>query len=148
MNARPLGLAGVTVLLAALLIGCDQLPQAAADLAVGECFAQPSTTTDITEVQRRPCADAHDAEVFAVLTHPAGSDVAYPIISGVDDFVEEQCVPLFKTYTGLDIDGQDELDMGWFWPTLQGWRDGDREVTCYLTAREGQLTGSRRAATP
>ena len=146
VRSRLVGL--LLVAAAAGMLGCDQLPQSAADLAVGECFDEPSETTDISEVQRRPCAGPHDAEVFAVLTHPAGPDIPYPVISGVDDFVEEQCVPLFKTYTGLDIDSQDELDMGWFYPNLQGWGDGDREVTCYLVASEGQLTGSRRAAAP
>jgi hypothetical protein len=135
-------------LVVGLFAGCDQLPQAAQDLAVGECFDVPSETTDITEIQRRPCNAAHDAEVFAVLNHPAPADEPYPVISGVGDLVEDECVPLFAEYTGVGIDDQQELDIGWFYPTMQGWRDGDREVTCYLVALEGKLDTSRRAGSP
>ena len=135
-------------LVVAGLAGCDRLPGAATDLQVGECFDEPAESTDISEVQRRPCNEPHDAEVFAVLNHPAGPDDAYPIISGVDDFVESDCLPIFETYTGTPYDSQEELDIAWLWPTMNGWRDGDREVTCYLiSATDGQqLTGSQRAA--
>ena len=30
--------------------------------------------------------------------------------------------------------------MGWFYPTTEGWNDGDREITCYAIRIDGATT--------
>jgi len=126
------------------VVACDQLPGSAADLAVGDCFNEPAATDDITEVQRRPCAEAHDAEVFAVLTWDRDT---YPIDLSLDSFIDEQCLPIFESFTGTAFDSQTDLTVGWFYPSRSSWDDGDREITCYLVRPDGEdLVGSRRVA--
>ena len=141
----------IVVLLPVLLVGGfvfrSYLPGAASDLQVGDCFDEPAQTAEIQEVQRRPCQDSHDAEVFSVLNHPAGQGDPYPISLTLERFIDEQCLPAFGSYTGTAFESQNELTVGWFYPTFESWGSGDREVTCYLVRPDGQqLTGSRRAA--
>lgn len=126
--------AAVTIL---VLSGCTLLPGSVADLAVGDCFDEPTTEGDVSDVQHQPCDQPHDAEVFLVLTHPADASAAYPVVSGFDDYISENCVPAFAAYTGRDFDTDTELDLGYFRPTLTGWGDGDREFTCYISRADG-----------
>ena len=136
--------AALALSLSLLLVGCDQLPGAAADLNVGDCFMEPDATDDISEVQHRPCGEGHDAEVFAVLNYEGDT---YPIEMTLERFIDEQCLPAFATYTGEAFDTQTDLTVGWFYPTRQSWNDGDREVTCYLIRSDGQqLTLSQRVS--
>ena len=121
----------------ALLSGCTLLPGSVTDLAVGDCFDEPQTEGDVSEVQHQPCDQPHDAEVFLVLTHPADASAAYPVVSGFDDYIGEHCVPAFATYTGRDFQADTEFDLGYFRPTLEGWGDGDREFTCYVSRADG-----------
>jgi hypothetical protein len=104
---------------------------------------EPGATDDITDVQRRPCNEGHDAEVFHVVNYEGET---YPIEMTMERFVDERCVPAFEAYTGAAFDSQTELTFGWFYPTRASWNDGDREVSCYLLRSDGEtLTGSRRA---
>jgi hypothetical protein len=121
----------------ALLTGCTLLSGSVTDLAVGDCFDEPQTEGDVSEVQHQPCDQPHDAEVFLVLQHPADSTVAYPVVSGFDDYIGENCVPAFSTYTGRNFETDTEYDLGYFRPTLTGWGEGDREFTCYIGRADG-----------
>ena len=139
----------VVVVMAGFVASCDRITGSAADLQVGECFDQPADTTEVSDVQRQPCDEAHDAEVFLVVDHPGGDDETYPISLTVDRFVLEQCKPAFNTYTGLDYDTSTDLDFSYFYPTREGWNDGDREFTCYaVRADEAKMTSSLRAGAP
>jgi hypothetical protein len=123
----------------------DRLPGAAAELAAGQCIDLPSDEGSFTDVQRQPCDQAHDAEVFIVLTHPAPPGEAYPVLSGFDDYVEENCVPAFEAYTGRSFPDS-ELTFGWFSPTLTGWGEGDRGFTCHVARVDrAKMTSSVRA---
>jgi predicted small secreted protein len=146
-NLNAARLVAVLVLSSALLVACNMLPGAAEDLKVGDCFDLPTETSDIEEVQHRPCNEPHDAEVIAVLTHPAGPDEAYPVISGFGDYVEENCLPAFESYTGRDFASAAELDVGYLHPTLLGWGEGDRGFSCHALRLDGaKLAASVRAA--
>jgi hypothetical protein len=132
-----------------MLAGCTLLPGAVTDLAVGDCFDEPESEGEVSDVQHRPCDQPHDAEVILVFTHPGGSEEAYPVVSGFDDFIREQCVPAFASYTGRDFDTDTELAMGYFHPTLTGWGEGDRGFTCYVYRVDGaQTSQSYRAGAP
>lgn len=143
---------GILLIIAVVVVGFilfrDRLPGTAADLQVGECFDQPAESTEISDVQRQPCNEAHDAEVFLVVDHPAAAGETYPISLTIDRFVVEQCKPAFFTYSGLDFDTETVLDISYFYPTREGWDDGDREVTCYIVrVDDTKLTGSLRYTT-
>lgn len=141
---RTIWRSGMLIAILCLAAACDQLPGAAADLAVGNCFMEPSATDDISEVQHRPCGEAHDAEVFAVLNYEGDT---YPIEMTLERFIDEHCLPAFASYTGEAFDTQTELTVGWFYPTRESWNEGDREVTCYLIRPDGQpLTASQRVS--
>lgn len=140
-----LGILGLIVVggIAYAFLTRDSSPGDAAALQVGDCFDLPSDLSSINDVQHQPCNKEHDAEVFLVFTHPAGSDEAYPVVSGFSDFVQEQCTPAFTSYTGRPAETETELAYGWFQPTLTSWGKGDRGFTCHITrADEQKLSGS------
>jgi hypothetical protein len=127
----------------------DRVSNDVTSLAAGECFDEPSVEAEIKDVQRQPCNEPHDAEVIAVLTHPAPAGEAYPVVSGFDDYIEQNCVPAFEAYLGIEWDTAVDYNMGYFRPTLSGWADGDRGFTCYVSRTDGaKLTNTVLAAAP
>ena len=125
----------------------DSLTGAATELQVGDCFDEPDVTDEITDVQHQPCTSPHDAEVFLNFTSPAGPDEPYPVVSGFAEFVHENCLPAFESYTGRDWETDTVLDYGAYTPTLSGWTDDahDRAFTCYVVrVDDGQLYGSMK----
>lgn len=113
------------------------------DLAIGTCFDVP-TQTSISTVTKHACTEAHDAEVFHIgeMTGESGS---YPISLTVDRFVTENCEPTFITYVG-EAAAAGDLTFGYFYPSRDGWEDGERSVTCYaLRLDEAKLTQSVKA---
>jgi len=125
----------------------DRLSNDVTSLAVGECFDEPTVEEEIQDVQRQPCNEPHDAEVIANLTHPAAKGEPYPVVSGFDDYIEQNCVPAFESYTGADWDTDTTYTIGYFRPTLSGWGDGDRGFTCYLSRIDDQkMTSSVHGA--
>ena len=114
--------------------------QSAGDLAVGTCFDEPGRDTNITTVTRRDCTAPHDAEVFHVAEYTGAN---YPISLSLDSFIEESCVPAFTTYVGQAVDESENLTIGYFHPSRDGWDDGDRTITCYAVRDDGaKLTTS------
>lgn len=117
--------------------------QSADDLAVGTCFDVP-TQTSVSTVTRQDCTVAHDAEVFHN-TEYDGDSTTYPISLTMDGFVIDTCGPVFATYVGEELEASD-LTIGYFYPSRDGWGDGDRTVTCYAQpADESKLTQSVKA---
>ena len=115
--------------------------QSAGDLAVGTCFDVPGRDTDISTVTRHECTEAHDAEVFHVAEYTTGS--TYPISITLDSFIDDTCVPVFATYVGEEFETSPDLTIGYFYPSRDGWNDGDRTVTCYLVREDkSKLTES------
>jgi len=133
----------------------DRLSNDAASLQPGECFDQPAAgTTLVTDVQRQPCNEPHDAEVFANISHTAAPAASYPPATEFDDIAGDECVPMIQTYTGLSVAQliERKLDLSYFYPTPDGWRGGDRVVTCYArSSDDSKLTAPIRnlgTATP
>jgi hypothetical protein len=129
----------------------DRLTSSADDLRVGDCIDEPAGTTDIKEVQHQPCSDAHDGEVFAVVTHTAAMGTAYPPESEFRDLANDECLPALQTYTGMDLMTfvNAGYDFSAFYPSPEGWNDGSRDVTCYLvkaTPPGGKITGSLKTS--
>lgn len=114
-------------------------------LAVGDCFDRPASSTPITSVQHRPCTDAHDAEVVGVFQYPATTDGAYPGRDQIYAFSESVCPPAAATYVGATLDLLTDFDVRNYRPSPEGWAAGPRVIACYVTRSDGApLTSSVR----
>jgi hypothetical protein len=144
---------GVIIVIAVVVVGGfvlfrDRLSTSAGDLNVGDCMDDPAETTGITEVQRQPCNEPHDGEVFAVFSHTAAPGAPYPPASEFGDLIDDECVPAMEAYTARSYDEvlAAGLDISALYPAASSWSDGNREVTCYLLKLDGsKMTGSVRA---
>ncbi len=154
MGRRGVWMAGIAVL--GLLAGAcdDDVDKAGAStlfrLRIGECFnssaAAAGRTVEVKDVSSVSCEGVHDSEVFAVLTHPAAADVAYPGDESVADYAAAECLLRFPPYTGSSYDDSD-LEVASLRPDEDSWDDkDDREVACVLYQKDATLTGSRRKA--
>ena len=154
MGRRGVWLAGIAVL-ALIASGCDSSTDKAGAstlfrLQTGDCFRSSagtaSRTVEIKDVTTVPCADPHDGEVFAVVTHPAAKDAPYPGDEAVADFASSECLTRFPAYTGATYDDSD-LHVATVRPDRDSWVDkDDRDVACVLYQQGATLTGSRRKA--
>ena len=134
----------VLVLIAAGAYAISQ-NQAASDLAVGQCFDEPTSSVDITTVVKHACTEAHDAEVFHVVEYTEGD--TFPISLSIDRFIDETCVPAFETYLGQPFESATDFDLGYFYPDRDSWDKGDRTFSCYITRVDGaKLTQTVKAA--
>ena len=119
----------------------------AGELAVGDCFDEPEqVTTTVKDVQHHPCTDLHDAEVFYVgKFEPATT--TFPSDAEFVSFIRDRCTGAFNTYTGLDFNTAQDLDYSAFYPTSEGWSDGDRQITCYVVkVDQSQFNASMKKA--
>ncbi len=145
----------VIVVVAVIVVGLgflfrDRVTGQAADLQVGDCFdipADASASATVNDVLHHPCTDAHEGEVFAVLTYPGDSSAVYPTQDAFDAFAAAQCGPAFTSYTGLALSAPTNLEGSYLFPTPDGWTSNDdRKITCYLDDSTGQpLTQSMRS---
>jgi hypothetical protein len=153
MGRRGILLAGIAVVGLVMAAGCDGGTEKAGASALfhlqpGECFHSSAgtagRTVQVKDVSSVPCGEAHDGEVFAVVTHPAARDVAYPGDEAVADFAAGECLARFPAYTGGSYDDSD-LEVASVRPDHDSWADkDDREVACVLYQKDAALTGSRR----
>jgi len=154
MGRRGVWLAGIAVL-GLISSGCDSgTDNAGAStlfrLETGDCFRSSAgtggRTVEIKDVTTVPCADTHDGEVFAVVTHPAAKDAPYPGDDAVADFASTECLTQFPAYTGATYDDSD-LQVASVRPDHDSWVDkDDRDAACVLYQQGSTLTGSRRKA--
>ena len=141
--------AGIGAILAIGVIGAMFGPKAAIDLAVGDCFDEPTTPGEISEVPHHQCFQAHTAEVFAVVAYSGNQSGTYPTDAEFEASARAQCGPGFDAYTGGGGGAAATVDIGYLMPTATGWTKGDRRMVCYLVAPTGQtFNQSLRAATP
>jgi hypothetical protein len=116
-------------------------------VAPGECFDQPTGTTDNRDIQLQPCSSPHDAEAISSTTHPAAPGAPYPTVDELRTFMRSACVPGFATYTGSNFDSESGLDFGLFYPIQEKWNAGERDVVCYVSYTDRtKLTSSLRDA--
>jgi hypothetical protein len=148
-------MAGIAVV-GLLVAGCDggRVDNAGASsvfhVQTGECFHSSAgtagRTVEVKDLSSVPCADAHDGEVFAVVSHPAPKAAVYPGDDAVADFAAAECLQRFPAYTGGSYDDSD-LQVATVRPGHDSWVDkDDREVACVLYQKDSTLTGTRRKA--
>ena len=120
------------------------------DLAVGDCLRMPDSE-EISSVESAPCAEAHELEVFALVTIGESSIAPYPGEDAVADAVFELCLPRFQPYIGASYDTSDWWINAIF-PTQESWEEADdREGTCVvyqpgLNDEPTTLTGTARGS--
>ncbi|MGV4887065.1 DUF4190 domain-containing protein [Streptomyces viridosporus] len=113
-------------------------------LEKGDCFDAPDGLEGLAyEAYPVPCEEEHDGEVFALV---ALDDGAYPGDDRLADTADERCYDLQDVYTmdGWALPGH--VDVYHLVPSREGWRYGDREITCVFGHRDARtaLTGSLR----
>ena len=70
------------------------------ELRVGDCFdLQDEAAAEISEVEAKPCTQAHKYELIHAATMPESE---YPSDDAFDAFSEAECIPAFNAYTGID----------------------------------------------
>jgi hypothetical protein len=117
----------------------------ASDLAVGDCFDEPTgAAQEVENVQHHPCNEAHTGEVF--LVQDVADAPTYPSEDGWIEEVSTRCLPAFATYTGVAYEDTQTLDIGWLTPTAEGWTKGDRELICYVRQADGSATSTSAKA--
>ena len=127
---------------------------AAFALAVGDCFDDGSSGTAASEVvdvqvEEVPCSSPHDAEVYALVTHPAPSGESYPGDDAMIQFADEQCAATFESFVGTPRD-LSSLDIYFTFPIDVAFqRLDERQIVCSVYALDlskltGSMAGSRR----
>ena len=125
---RPIVIIGAIVVFLAVVLFAVRNNVSADDLAVGDCFNIPNGTS-IQTVEKAPCTESHNGEVFFVGEYTGDS---YPISLSLDSYIDEECVPAFEAYVGRAVDSEPELSIGYFYPSRDGWDGGDKTITCYV----------------
>jgi hypothetical protein len=121
-------------------------------MRVGDCFndsrpltlGQEPATYKVSNVAGLPCSQAHDLEVYAVLTATVRD---FPGPEGMRELADQLCLEQFETFVGLEY-ASSALDIVFFLPTEESWRQRrDREVVCCVTHVDGRrLAGSAKGS--
>lgn len=127
----------VAVILALTLVSCGPEAGAVATLAIGDCFDEPTTTADLSQVPLVPCEEPHRYEVVGSVLVP---DSAQPG-ADLEEAAVAACADSFASYVGV-APGESELRSAALAPTEAGWADGDREALCLVTDPGASLVGS------
>jgi len=123
--------------LALVLVACGPDEDAVAGLAVGDCFDEPATASDLSQVPVVPCEEPHRYEVVGSVLVP---DTAQPG-TDLEPVALAACSDSFDRYIGLPPE-ESELRPAVLTPTEDGWDDGDREALCLVTDPAASLVGS------
>jgi len=130
MNSWILRIGIIVLIVAGGFLLRDRLSSNAGDLKVGDCFDDPAGQTEIKDVQHHPCTEAHTAEVV-FLGKLTGDNASYPADAAVEAWVRTNCLPAWESYTGKTFETEPMLTAGYYQPTPDGWKGGDRDVICY-----------------
>lgn len=114
-------------------------------LAKGDCFdpGSGSTEEETYDVDKVPCSQKHQHEVFAVVTLPRGD---FPGDDAIEDSASDKCYALQEKYAMDFWAIPEDVDVYYLVPSEDSWRFGDREITCLFgnTDENLTLTGSLR----
>lgn len=119
-----------------------KLPAATKNLKVGDCINGLLSQDMNKELRRNPpavdCAEAHEGEVFAVVTMSGGT---FPGDTAVQDRAESGCSGDALSAYAPD-DKTKDLEIYYLFPTSSSWALGDRDITCLVVNEKAKLTGS------
>lgn len=127
-----------------LLAGCstligyvdEVLPQPASVhvLIPGECFDNPTTLPTSgdgvpVDLPRANCTLDHDNEVISSVPI---LDEGYPGDDETTILSFKSCLPEFESFIGVDFEAAGTLEYGFFHPSKESWKLGDREILCFV----------------
>jgi Septum formation len=117
-----------------------------ATLKAGDCIDTPEGT-EVRRLRVRACDEPHDAEVFAVVTHPAAPGEAFPGADALLQYAATECLGQpFTDYVGIPR-GQSQLTEFEIVPERQAWAEGRRGLVCAVdNADRSPMTGSVRGS--
>ncbi|WP_109505602.1 septum formation family protein [Nocardioides speluncae] len=111
-------------------------------LRAGDCFQLPDGE-EVFTVDAIPCAESHQAEVYAVIELAEGE---FPGNEQVTNQADQRCAKRFKAFVGTAY-GDSDLEIFLLTPTKRSWQLDDRAITCAVTMPGNQsTTGSLRNA--
>jgi hypothetical protein len=143
LSRLPLGLivgGGViaVVAIAGLIFAAGRSPEGdivktgdldASELRVGDCFdLKDPDAEEVYKVTAKPCAEAHEFEVFYTGEMPDGDFPTDPDAT-FEAFVADECLPAFRAYVGLPYEDS-VLELFYFFPSKDAWGGGDHSVQC------------------
>lgn len=113
-----------------------------AKMKVGDCINDNSGATTATEapvevesVKVVPCTGPHDGEVLAVFKLPGGM---LPSENQLNQLASTGCKQRTESRINRDP-AASSLTTSYYYPTLESWTSGDRDVTCVaVSATEGK----------
>jgi hypothetical protein len=112
------------------------------DLHVGDCF-DVGDEEEISDVDGRPCTEAHEFQVFHVQDHQTG---AFPSDAELEGIFSSICASPFESFVGEPY-ASSVLYGSMITPSESSWADGDREYVCVLYDPENtELTTSMEGA--
>jgi len=111
------------------------------ELEIGDClYSELGVVADeVLEIPLVPCTEEHTHEVFFEVEHPEGP---YPGSAAIELFAEQQCVGAFYDYVGVEL-SESVYYFTYLFPSVSTWNDEkDREIVCFVVARDQLLTAS------
>jgi hypothetical protein len=108
-------------------------------LTTGDCFDNPTTTSEIENVTAIPCGQAHDAQVFAKFDL-SGDDSAYPAQATLNKLADDGCNSRTATINKARVTNAMTIHV--LFPEQDAWADGQRTVSCLIVSPKPTLTGS------
>lgn len=114
--------------------------ESAFSLKVGDCYNDPSSSGQISDVPVVPCGDEHQNEVVAIMMMDDGE---WPGADAVSETADQMCFEKFEEFIGAPYETSD-IDFFSIMPSEGSWKElNDRELVCsvYDTTAE-TVTGS------
>ena len=107
------------------------------DLSLGDCLNDLEEGTQLS-VSAIPCAEPHEAQVYAVTDMEAGP---YPGDEAITAETERRCLDLMQT-DFPDAFADESVQVFFFHPTSASWAQGDQEIVCVALYVDGPRQGS------
>ncbi|MDH3431115.1 MAG: septum formation family protein [Gammaproteobacteria bacterium] len=108
-------------------------------MQIGDCFDDAGLSDEVSSLPGVPCSEPHDNEVYAVFDLTIET---YPDDEALWELANQSCIERFEAFVGIDYDSS-SLDVSTMYPTLESWKQDDREVVCAVyDLNANKLTGS------
>jgi hypothetical protein len=108
-------------------------------LTTGDCFDNPTDTSDIENVTAIPCTQAHDSQVFAKFDL-SGADSSYPSQASLNKQADAGCNSRTASIDKTKV--SDAMQIRVLFPEEDAWNDGQRTVSCLIVNPKKTLTTS------
>ena len=115
--------------------GAERFDRSAELSGIGACIWRAAAQPGQLDIDRAsyevPCDQPHHAEFLAFEDLDARPGAPYPAETELIAHGEQMCERAFADYVGTTWQ-QSRLNYAYFYPTLDGWEQGDRRTSCFL----------------